>query len=105
MSQAFGGPRTSAKGPEKGVFPLDHFAECREVARRYLACLAAHDQDASQCVDLSRGYLECRMQRDLMAQQDLNELGLVRVQPAAGAGAEEQQQRQPEERQQQQQQK
>lgn len=32
MSQAFGGPKGSgAKAPEKGVFPLDHFAECKKV--------------------------------------------------------------------------
>ncbi|GLC33561.1 hypothetical protein PLESTB_000088300 [Pleodorina starrii] len=85
MSQAFGGPRSQAKGPEKGVFPLDHFAECREVARRYLACLDAHEQNASRCVELSKEYLQCRMERDLMAQQDLSQLGLTgpNVQPAS----------------------
>lgn len=31
MASAFGGVRTKAKSPEKGVFPLDHFAECKEV--------------------------------------------------------------------------
>lgn len=32
MSAAFGGPRGSgSKAPEKGVFPLDHFAECQKV--------------------------------------------------------------------------
>ena len=31
MSSAFGGPRTVARAPEKGVFPLDHFAECKQV--------------------------------------------------------------------------
>lgn len=79
MASAFGGVRTKAKSPEKGVFPLDHFAECKEVARQYLACLEAHDQDASQCIELSKAYLTCRMQRDLMAPQDLSELGLVPV--------------------------
>ncbi|PNH01190.1 Cytochrome c oxidase assembly protein COX19 [Tetrabaena socialis] len=80
MSKAFGGPRTQARGPEKGVFPLDHFAECQTVARRYLACLDANEQDAASCVELSREYLQCRMQRNLMATQDLRELGLVQVQ-------------------------
>ncbi|PNW77855.1 hypothetical protein CHLRE_10g454550v5 [Chlamydomonas reinhardtii] len=82
MSAAFGGPRGSgSKAPEKGVFPLDHFAECQKAARTYLACLEEHDQDASRCIDLSKAYLECRMQRDLMAQQDLKELGLTPVKP------------------------
>ena len=25
--------------PEKGVFPLDHFAECKKAMQSYLACL------------------------------------------------------------------
>lgn len=31
MSSAFGGPRTVSRAPEKGVFPLDHFGECKKV--------------------------------------------------------------------------
>jgi len=34
-SQAFGGPRVQPVPPEKGVFPLDHFGECRVEAQAY----------------------------------------------------------------------
>lgn len=33
---AFGGGRSAPpKPPEKGVFPLDHFGECKDVADSY----------------------------------------------------------------------
>mmetsp|Transcript_40536 Transcript_40536/g.90087 ORF Transcript_40536/g.90087 Transcript_40536/m.90087 type:complete len:91 (+) Transcript_40536:94-366(+) len=76
MSSAFGGPRTISKPPEKGVFPLDHFGECKQIAQAYLQCLDAHEGEASPCKDLSKRYLECRMARNLMAPQELSELGL-----------------------------
>jgi cytochrome c oxidase assembly protein subunit 19 len=73
-----GGPMSGSKpplAPEKGVFPLDHFGECKEVMRTYLACLSKHGDDAGRCRDVSKRYLECRMERELMAKQDLTELG------------------------------
>ncbi|GMH46088.1 hypothetical protein BSKO_14052 [Bryopsis sp. KO-2023] len=74
---AFGGARGfQPKPPEKGVFPLDHFGECSREMQGYLDCLKAEGQDANKCQQLSRLYLECRMQRDLMAEQDLDEVGL-----------------------------
>ncbi|GBF99859.1 hypothetical protein Rsub_12499 [Raphidocelis subcapitata] len=76
-SGAFGGARgVGSRPPEKGIFPLDHFGECKQLAREYLACLRSNDAEASNCKELSRKYLECRMERDLMAKQDLTELGL-----------------------------
>lgn len=34
MAAAFGGSRgVAAKAPEKGVFPLDHFGECKTVSK------------------------------------------------------------------------
>ncbi|WIA12178.1 hypothetical protein OEZ85_012249 [Tetradesmus obliquus] len=73
---AFGGPRgASAKPPEKGIFPLDHFGECKQVADAYLKCLKQHARDAVACQELAKKYLQCRMERNLMARQDLKELG------------------------------
>lgn len=43
--------------PEKGVFPLDHFGECKQLMQTYLACLTTHGQDAAACRDVSRSYL------------------------------------------------
>ena len=61
--------------PEKGVFPLDHFAECKRASVEYLACLDKNGADASACEALSRAYLECRMGKELMAKQPMEELG------------------------------
>lgn len=73
---SFGGARGyQPRPPEKGVFPLDHFGECKHVKEEYMACLKDHQNDASACTRLARRYLECRMDRKLMAKQDLNELG------------------------------
>eukprot|EP00197_Chlamydomonas_leiostraca_P014722 CAMPEP_0202868370 /NCGR_PEP_ID=MMETSP1391-20130828/10842_1 /ASSEMBLY_ACC=CAM_ASM_000867 /TAXON_ID=1034604 /ORGANISM="Chlamydomonas leiostraca, Strain SAG 11-49" /LENGTH=78 /DNA_ID=CAMNT_0049548535 /DNA_START=11 /DNA_END=247 /DNA_ORIENTATION=- len=76
MSQAFGGPRSQAKAPEKGVFPLDHFQECKKIADAYLVCVNQHDGNTGPCQELSKQYLKCRMDKNLMAKQDLQELGL-----------------------------
>mmetsp|Transcript_25343 Transcript_25343/g.70897 ORF Transcript_25343/g.70897 Transcript_25343/m.70897 type:complete len:117 (-) Transcript_25343:220-570(-) len=76
MSSAFGGARgTAPKPPEKGVFPLDHFGECTESMRAYLKCLKENGNRMEPCKALSKTYLECRMARNLMAPQDLRELG------------------------------
>jgi hypothetical protein len=81
--------RSSARAPEKGVFPLDHFAECKQVrqhpassvvsgasfssrltlwlrsqlAAAYLRCLNQNDSEATACQELSKEYLKCRMDR------------------------------------------
>lgn len=73
---AFGGSRGyQPRAPEKGVFPLDHFGECKQISQNYLTCLKENAGDASKCRDLSKLYLQCRMDRNLMAKQDLKELG------------------------------
>lgn len=87
VRMAFGAPsKTSsqqAKPPEKGVFPLDHFDECKEEKARYLRCVdesASQDQDgvvvSERCSGEARKYLECRMKKGLMAEQKLDGLGL-----------------------------
>ena len=61
---AFGGARgLAAKAPEKGVFPLDHFGECKTVMKDYLACLKKEKGDSLECKKLSKLYLECRMDK------------------------------------------
>ncbi|WZN59074.1 cytochrome c oxidase assembly protein COX19 [Chloropicon roscoffensis] len=76
MAAAFGGSRgVAAKAPEKGVFPLDHFGECKTFAADYLACLKREKGDSLECKRLSKRYLECRMDANLMAREDLSKLG------------------------------
>jgi cytochrome c oxidase assembly protein subunit 19 len=85
-----GGPMSGSKAPlapEKGVFPLDHFGECKRVMRAYLGCLKSRGDDAARCRDLSKKYLECRMERELMAKQPLEELGFSDTSKGVGVGA------------------
>ncbi|CAI5960608.1 unnamed protein product [Closterium sp. NIES-64] len=73
---AFGGSRSlQPVPPEKGVFPLDHFGECKQVMREYMECLKQHGNQSDKCRDIAKKYLQCRMDRNLMAPQNLSELG------------------------------
>ncbi|KAM0865498.1 hypothetical protein ACQ4PT_043206 [Festuca glaucescens] len=73
---AFGGNRgVRPVPPEKGVFPLDHLHECDLEKKDYLACLKSTGSQSEKCRIFSRKYLECRMERNLMAKQDMSELG------------------------------
>mmetsp|Transcript_33123 Transcript_33123/g.45903 ORF Transcript_33123/g.45903 Transcript_33123/m.45903 type:complete len:83 (+) Transcript_33123:376-624(+) len=67
------------KAPEKGVFPLDHFEECKSVKEKYLDCLKGQQNVADACHDVAKEYLECRMTKGLMAEQDLKTLGFKNV--------------------------
>ncbi|CAI7782685.1 unnamed protein product [Closterium sp. NIES-54] len=61
---AFGGSRSlQPVPPEKGVFPLDHFGECKEVMREYMECLKQHGNQSDKCRDIAKKYLQCRMDR------------------------------------------
>ena len=80
------GRSLTPRAPEKGVFPLDHFGECKEARapgcalRRntvaslahapraqamaaYMACLKEASYATEGCRHLSKRYLECRMSR------------------------------------------
>ena len=77
---AFGGARGyQPRPPEKGVFPLDHFGECKNMKDTYMTCLKDNSGAAEPCKELAKLYLECRMDKNLMAQQDLRELGFNEV--------------------------
>eukprot|EP00605_Chrysophyceae_sp_TOSAG23-4_P000541 GSChrysophyteH1.ASY1.ANO1.610.1 assembled CDS len=88
MADAFGGSRNNVKPPERGVFALDHDAECKEYMLSYLQCLKENKQDHFPCKEFSRSYLQCRMNKGLMASEPLDNLGLgeskeyVRIQPS-----------------------
>ncbi|KQK04941.1 cytochrome c oxidase assembly protein COX19 [Brachypodium distachyon] len=75
---AFGGNRgVRPVPPEKGVFPLDHLHECDLEKKEYLACLKSTGFQSEKCRLFSKKYLECRMERNLMAKQDMSELGFT----------------------------
>ncbi|KAK9904671.1 hypothetical protein WJX75_000194 [Coccomyxa subellipsoidea] len=61
---AFGGARGyQPKSPDKGVFPLDHFGECKQLKEDYMHCLQHNNSQAEECRSLAKAYLECRMER------------------------------------------
>ena len=75
--------------PARGSFPLDHAGECKPHMTAFLACMRAQTEAATGgahrggeaaaahagCKELSKAYLQCRMQRGLMAPEDLDSLG------------------------------
>ncbi|KAH7565274.1 hypothetical protein ACOSP7_020440 [Xanthoceras sorbifolium] len=73
---AFGGTRgASPVPPEKGVFPLDHLRQCDLEKKDYLSCLKTSGHQSKKCHSFAKTYLQCRMAKNLMARQDLTELG------------------------------
>ncbi len=75
MVDAFGGNRLQVKPPERGIFPLDHDGECKSSMSSYLSCLKDNKNDYFPCRDLSKAYLQCRMDRNLMAKEEMSNLG------------------------------
>jgi cytochrome c oxidase assembly protein subunit 19 len=61
--------------PQRGIFPLDHLAECREAMVRYVDCLADNKDMHHKCRDFSKEYLKCRMDHQLMSEEPLEQLG------------------------------
>ncbi|CAF9914409.1 MAG: Cytochrome c oxidase assembly protein cox19 [Alectoria fallacina] len=80
---SFGGPgggQKSAKPipPERGSFPLDHDGECKPIIADYLRCLrrvkGTNDQE---CRMMAKEYLRCRMENNLMAPDEMKNLGFA----------------------------
>lgn len=45
----FASSKASAKAPEKGSFPLDHFHECKTFMEKYMACLKREANAHAAC--------------------------------------------------------
>src|SRR3546814_880993 len=64
--------------PEKGAFPLDHFAECTDKFKEYMKCITnSKFTNSPECRMASMDYLTCRMEKGLMAKEDRNKLGFA----------------------------
>ena len=70
------------KPPEKGSFPLDHDGDCRKLVSKNLKCLHEEDLNASECRDVARDYLQCRMDNNLMAKENMEDLGFTEAKQA-----------------------
>ncbi|KAK1757537.1 hypothetical protein QBC47DRAFT_158631 [Echria macrotheca] len=69
-------PSTKPVPPQRGSFPLDHDGECKDVMMSYLACIKkVKGVNEDQCRNLAKSYLTCRMERNLMARDELKNLG------------------------------
>lgn len=69
--------------PDKGSFPLDHQAECKTQMEAYMECMKANAMETIRCREPSAAYLRCRMERNLMATEDLEKLGFRKAEPTA----------------------
>ncbi|KAJ5827471.1 hypothetical protein N7447_004234 [Penicillium robsamsonii] len=85
--------------PERGSFPLDHEGECKHIISGYLKCIKMNrGTNDEACRKLAKEYLSCRMDKNLMAPDNFENLGLIfkdgkeqtPATPAAGATNPEQ---------------
>ena len=74
-SMNFSSAKQFVRPPQRGIFPLDHFAECKPEKEIYLSCLKESQAQHNKCREFSKKYLECRMNNELMAKEDLNDMG------------------------------
>ncbi|XP_018896896.2 cytochrome c oxidase assembly protein COX19 [Bemisia tabaci] len=74
-SHNLGQKRFFVTPPEKGVFPLDHEAQCKRAMLQYMICLQKNENSGSACRVESKEYLECRMKNNLMAEESWSFLG------------------------------
>ncbi|PWY99710.1 hypothetical protein BCV70DRAFT_200635 [Testicularia cyperi] len=49
--------------------------ECRDVMLEYMKCIKANKNDNGACRHLSKAYLQCRMDKGLMEQDNMDNLG------------------------------
>ncbi|KAJ6173142.1 hypothetical protein N7485_005954 [Penicillium canescens] len=64
--------------PERGSFPLDHDGECKHIISGYLKCIKLNrGTNDEACRKLAKEYLSCRMDKNLMAPDNFQNLGLV----------------------------
>ncbi|KAJ5131856.1 Cytochrome c oxidase assembly protein COX19 [Penicillium atrosanguineum] len=74
--------------PERGSFPLDHegaqfdsdgsCGECKHIISGYLKCIKSNrGTNDEACRRLAKDYLACRMDKNLMAPDNFENLGLI----------------------------
>mmetsp|Transcript_33784 Transcript_33784/g.69414 ORF Transcript_33784/g.69414 Transcript_33784/m.69414 type:complete len:123 (+) Transcript_33784:134-502(+) len=73
-SMNFSSSKQTIKPPQRGIFPLDHDSECKPFMEKYISCLKEEHDKHHLCRDLSKEYLQCRMDRKLMASEDLEKV-------------------------------
>lgn len=80
---SFGGPGGGQKTakpipPERGSFPFDHDGECKPIVAEYLRCLRrVKGTNDHECRMMAKDNLKCRMEHNLMAPDELKNLGFA----------------------------
>ena len=82
---SMGASKQVVRPPQRGIFPLDHMAECRAPMEAYLACLEENKEMHHKCRDFSKEYLQCRMDHQLMSEENLDHLGFSEDAQVQGA--------------------
>lgn len=75
-SMNFSSAKQTIKPPQRGIFPLDHDSECKSYKEKYLSCLKDEQDKHHLCREFSKDYLQCRMDRNLMASEDLDKVNM-----------------------------
>jgi len=63
-------------------------AECKSAMEEYLDCLKDNADQHYKCRDFSRQYLQCRMDHELMAKENLDQLGFSKQAQVKGTPRE-----------------
>mmetsp|Transcript_14814 Transcript_14814/g.40940 ORF Transcript_14814/g.40940 Transcript_14814/m.40940 type:complete len:116 (+) Transcript_14814:117-464(+) len=82
---SMGAAKQVVNPPQRGIFPLDHFAQCKSHMELYLDCLQEHKDRHNECKNLSRDYLQCRMDNGLMSKENLDKMGFGEEYQVKGA--------------------
>lgn len=82
---SFSTSKQYVRPPQRGIFPLDHDAECKKFMEQYMTCLHSSNDVHHKCKDQSKAYLECRMEHGLMSKENLNHLGYSKEKQVVGA--------------------
>ena len=84
-SRSMGSGKQVVQPPQRGIFPLDHFADCKAPMEIYLSCLKEQADVHHKCRDYSKAYLQCRMDNELMSRENLDNLGFSADKQVTGA--------------------
>ena len=76
-SMNFSSSKQYVRPPQRGVFQLDHDAECKPFIEKYMACLNDSNDVHHKCKELSKEYLQCRIDRQLMSKENLDDVSQV----------------------------
>mmetsp|Transcript_29107 Transcript_29107/g.81894 ORF Transcript_29107/g.81894 Transcript_29107/m.81894 type:complete len:138 (+) Transcript_29107:159-572(+) len=84
-SMNFSTSKQFVRPPQRGIFPLDHDAECQIKMKEYIQCMNESNDTHYKCRTLSKDYLQCRMDHQLMSKENLDHLGYSEEQKVRGA--------------------